>query len=123
MNVQVTPAALKEIAVLRRSGYRGAGFLLGSPIGRFVLIERLLPLDFDRENGDTVYGTVCENYQSRLQGVFFCRKRPFALDWMLPDLVMDIGRGQVRMFTCEFSASGRRAHLVPLAEEDGAWRI
>lgn len=124
MNVQVTPAALQEIAVLRRSGYRGAGFLLGSTLGRFVLVERLLPLDFNRENGDTVYGTVCENYQSRLQGVFFCRKRRFVVDWILQDLVMDIGRDQVRMFTCEFSASRHAAHLLPLREEkEGAWRI
>jgi hypothetical protein len=123
MNVQVTPAALQEIAVLRRSGYRGAGFLLGSGIGRFVMIERLLPLDFDRENASSVYETVCASYRDRLRGVFFCRKRPFALDWILQDLVMAIGGGQVRMFTCEFSPSGRKAHLVPLLEEEGSWRI
>lgn len=123
MNVQVTPAALQEIAVLRRSGYRGAGFLLGSGIGRFVLIEGLLPLDFDRENGNSVYGTVCASYQARLQGVFFCRQRPFALEWMLPDLVMTVGGGPARMFTCEFPPSGRKPRLVALLEEEGAWRI
>jgi len=124
MNVQVTPAALEEIAVMRAAGYRGTGFLLGTTIGRFVLIEQLLALDFNRKNGSTVYGTVCENYQQRLQGVFFCRKRLFALDWFLHDLVMAIGRDQVQMFTCEFSVSERKAHLVPLLEEkEGAWRI
>lgn len=124
MNVQVTPAALKEIAVLRAAGYRGTGFLLGSTIGRFVLIEQLLALDFNRKNGSTVYGTVCDNYPQRLQGVFFCRKRLFTLDWFLHDLVMAIHRDQIEMFTCEFSASERKTHLVPFLEEkDGAWRI
>lgn len=124
MNVQVTPAALKEIEVLRATGYRGAGFLLGTVIGRFVLIERLLALDFNRKNGSSVYGTVCENYRQRLQGVFFCRKRPFVLDWFLPDLLMAIGRDRMQLFTCEFSASGRKTQLVPLLEEkEDAWRI
>jgi hypothetical protein len=124
MNVQMTPAALKEIEVLRAARYRGTGFLLGSVIGRFVLIGQLLALDFDRKNGSAVYGTVCESYRQRLQGVFFCRKPPFALDCFLHDLVMAIGRDQVQMFTCEFSVPGRKAHLVPLLEEkEGAWRI
>jgi hypothetical protein len=124
MNVQVTPAALKEIEVLSAADYRGTGFLLGSAVGRFILIEQLLALDFNRKNGSNVYGPVCESYQQRLQGVFFCRKPPFALDCFLHDLVMAIGRDQVRMFTCEFSVPGRKAHLVPLLEEkEGAWRI
>jgi len=124
MNVQVTPAALKEIEVLRATGYRGTGFLIGSTIGRFVLIEQLLAIDFNRKNGNTVYGTVCEKYQQRLQGVFFCRRRPFALDWFLHDLIMAIGRDQVQMFTCEFLVSERKIHLVPFLEQkEGAWRI
>jgi hypothetical protein len=123
MNVQVTPAALQEIAVLRRSGYRGAGFLLGTGIGHSVLIERLLPLDFKRKGGDRVFHSVCENYQQQLRGVFFCLKRPFALDWFLHDLVMDIGRDQIRMLTCEFSTTGRQPSLVPLLEQkEDAWR-
>src|SRR4030042_7085630 len=113
MNVQVMPAALKEIEVLRATGYRGAGFLIGSTMGRFVLIEQLLAMDFNRKNASTLYGTVCEKYQQRLQGVFFCRRRPFALDWFLLDLVMAIGRDQIQMFTCEFLFSQRKVHLVP----------
>ena len=48
MKLQLTPAVLREVSVLRASGYKGAGFLLGSAIGRFVIIDQLLPLDFTR---------------------------------------------------------------------------
>ncbi|MBE0665115.1 MAG: hypothetical protein IH584_04775 [Candidatus Aminicenantes bacterium] len=113
MNVQVMPAALKEIEVLRAAGYRGTGFLIGSTMGRFILIEQLLAMDFNRKNASTVYGAVCEKYQQRLQGVFFCRRRPFTLDWFLLDLIMAIGRDQIQMFTCEFLFSQRKVHLVP----------
>ena len=127
MNVQVTPAVLEEIAVLRASRYRGAGFLLGAAIGRFVLLERLLPLDFDRRGGDAVYGPVCQAYGQRLLGVFFCRKPPFAMDWLIGDLVLAVRPGQLELFTCEFSVggrSGRRARLAPLTENrEGSWRI
>jgi len=124
MNVQLLPAALEEIEVLRAAGYRGAGFLLGTAIGRFVLIERLLPLDFDRKSGDAVYGAVSGKYRQRLQGVFFCRKPPFALDWFVGDLVLAVGPRQLGWLTCGFSASRRRARLAPLLEDkEGKWRI
>ena len=124
MNVQVTPVALKEIEILRTAGYRGTGFLLGTTIGRFVLIEQLLVLDFNSKNGSTIYGKVCHDCQARLQGVFFFRRRPFALDWFIGDLVLAIGRDRAQMFACEFSAAARKALLVPLTEEkEDAWRI
>ncbi|MBN2345691.1 MAG: hypothetical protein JXO51_04810 [Candidatus Aminicenantes bacterium] len=122
MNVQLAPAALEEIAVLRACGYRGAGFLLGSAVGRFLLVERLLALDFDGGNGDRVYGAVAGACRERLQGVFFCRKPPFVLDWFIGDLVLLIRPKQILPFTCEFYATGRKARLRPLPEEEeSAW--
>ncbi len=124
MKVQLTPAVLHEISVLRSSGYKGAGFLLGGMIGRFIIIEQLLPLDFRRENGETVYRSVCASYQQRLQGVFFCRRRPFALDWFFHDLVLLIGQDHIEVRGCEFSEKKRKAVLVPLLEDkEDAWPI
>jgi hypothetical protein len=71
MKVQLTPAALREIEVLRSAGYKGTGFLLGSEIGHFMLIDQLLPLNFSRDNGDTFYRSTCASHQQRLLGVFF----------------------------------------------------
>jgi hypothetical protein len=117
MNVQLTPAALREISVLRAAGYKGAGFLLGSAMGRFVTIEQLLVLDFDRDNGDEIYRSVCASYQQRLKGVFFCRRRPFVLDRFLLDLVAVIDGRQIEIRRCEFSAARRKSVLVPLLED------
>jgi len=123
MNVHVTPAALDEIEVLRASGYRGTGFLLGAAIGSFVLLERLLPLDFDRRGGDSVYLPVYSTYGQRLQGVFFCRRRPFALDWFIGDLVLAVRPGRVELLRCEYSPSKRQARLEPLLQgKKGKWR-
>ncbi|HEX7503290.1 MAG TPA: hypothetical protein VF451_07690 [Acidobacteriota bacterium] len=124
MNVQLLPAALKEIEVLRATGYRGAGFLLGTTIGRFTLVEQLLPMDFDRKNGGRIYDAVCAGYQERLLGVFFCRKPPFVLDCFLEDMVLVMRRGQVEVFTCGFSQSECKARLVPVREgREEKWRI
>jgi len=117
MKVQLTPAVLQEIAVLRAAGYKGTGFLLGNTIGHFVIIEQLLPLDFMRDNGDDVYRSVCASYQQRLQGVFFCRRRPFVLDWFLHDLVMVIGADQIEIRGCEFSDQKQKTVLIPLWED------
>ena len=117
MKVQLTPAVLREITVLRASGYKGAGFLLGSALGRFTIIEQLLPLDFNRDSADAVCRSVLANYQERLRGVFFCRRRPLALDWFLQGLVMVIGSDQIELRSCEFSERRRQAVLVPLFED------
>ena len=118
MKVQLTPAVLKEIKVLRTAGYKGTGFLMGSTVGHFIIIDQLLPLDFKHDNGDDVYRSVCTSYQQRLQGVFFCQRRPFALDWFLQDLVMVIGNDQIEVRGCEFSAQKQKAVLVPLLEDE-----
>ena len=118
MKVQLTPAVLKEINVLRSSGYKGTGFLLGSVIGHFIIIDQLIALDFNWDSADTVYRSVCANYQQRLLGVFFCRRRPFVLDWFLQDLVMVIGNDQIEIRSCEFSDQKRKAILVPLLEDE-----
>lgn len=117
MKVQLTPAVLKEINVLRTAGYKGAGFLLGGVTGHYILIDQLLALDFNRDNADSVYRAACANYRQRLQGVFFCRRRPFVLDWFLQDLVMVIGNDQIEIRGCEFSRTMRKALLVTLLED------
>jgi hypothetical protein len=118
MNVQLLPAALADVAVLRGSGYRGSGFLLGAAIGRFVLVEKLLPLDFDpRSGGDAACAAAFREYGERLQGVFFCRRRPIALDWSVGDLVLALRQKDIQAFTCEFDSSRRRVRLAPLLEE------
>ncbi len=120
MNLQLLPAALEDIEVLRAAGFRGAGFLLGSTIGHFVLVERLLPMDFDRQGGDAAYAAAGETYGEQLQGVFFCRKTPIALPGAIGGLVLDVRLNDMRVFTCEFDAAGRKALLAPLLEETEA---
>jgi hypothetical protein len=120
MNVQLLPGALADVALLRASGYRGAGLLLGTEMGRVVLVERLLPLDIgsDRSGGGAL-AAACGAYGERLQGVFFCRRPPVALAACVGDLVLAIRRREIAAFTCEFAASrsGGRARLAPLLED------
>lgn len=116
MNVQLLPAALEDIAVLRASGYRGAGFLLGTCIGRSILVERLLPLDFSRADSNAAYTAACRQYGERLQGAFFCRKRPLALEWSIGDLILAVRLKEVQAFTCEFDPVSKKAQLALLPE-------
>ena len=120
MNVQLLPAALKDIGVLRTVGFRGAGFLLGSAIGHFILVERLLPMDFDRTGSDAAYVAAGTTYGEQLQGMFFCRMIPIALEGIIGDLVLDVRLNDMRVFTCEFDPAGRKARLAPLLEETEA---
>lgn len=118
MNVQLLPAALEDIAVLRASGYRGTGFLLGAEIGHFALVERLLPLAFDARGSGAAYAAACEKFGERLLGVFFCRQRPFPSDWFIGDLLLAVGPQQLRPLACVPAAAGPRARLSLLAESE-----
>jgi len=123
MNVQLLPAALEEIAFLRASGYRGTGFLLGTEIGRFALVERLLPFNFDARGSSAATSAACGQYGERLLGVFFCRRPPFARDWFIGDLVLAVTMRQLQVFTC-CAAADNRARLeaiVEAADGEGAW--
>lgn len=120
MNVQLLPAALEDFAVLRASGYRGAGFLLGTTIGRFVVVERLLPLDFGRRGSDAVFAAAHKQYGERRLGAFFCRKPPFTADWLVGDLVLVVRAREIAAFTCEFDRARKSARLVPLPEDEEA---
>ena len=105
------------------AGYRGAGLLLGTEIGRFALVERLLPLDFDRQSAGIACGTAFENYAERMLGVFFCRKPPFASAWFIGDLVLAVRPSRLELLTCAAGADGR-ARLEPLLEsQEGQWPI
>lgn len=123
MNVQLLPAALEEIAFLRASRYRGTGFLLGTEIGRFALVERLLPFDFDARASGAATAAACAQYGERLLGVFFCCRRPFARDWFIGDLALAVTMRQLEVFTCR-AAAGHRARWEPIleaADGEGAW--
>ncbi len=123
MNVQLLPAALEDVAVLRAAGYRGTGFLLGTEMGRFVLVERLLPLEIDpRRDRGAACAAAFQRYCERLLGAFFCRRRPRALEWLVGDLVLVVGARQLQAFSCDLDARTRAPRLAPLLEgEEATW--
>jgi hypothetical protein len=120
MNVQLLPGALADVRVLRASAYRGTGLLLGTGMGRIVLVERLLPLALGAgRSGGGALAAACDTYRERLLGVFFCRRPPAALAACVGDLVLAIRPREIAAFTCEFAAAGGkgRARLEPLLED------
>ena len=123
MNVQLLPAALEDIAVLRAAGYRGTGFLLGTEMGRLVLVERLLPLEIDpRRDRGAACAAAFQHYGERLLGAFFCRRRPRALEWLAGDLVLAVSARQLQAFSCELDARTQRPRLAPLLEDaEATW--
>lgn len=123
MNVQLLPAALEDIAVLRAAGYRGTGFLLGAEMGRTFLVERLLPLEIDpRRDRGAACAAAFRRYGERLLGAFFCRRRPRALEWLVGDLVLAVSARQLQAFTCELDARTRKPLLAALFEgTEGTW--
>ncbi|MGE5341949.1 MAG: hypothetical protein ACM3SY_10780 [Candidatus Omnitrophota bacterium] len=93
MNIKLTPYALTQLQVIVQTHSNNTGFLLGTDMGKFKIIENLFPLNFTPTTIDAVYSQI---YQSELgkkiMGVFFNpiheTDEPFVNEWFMEDLIM-----------------------------------
>ena len=67
------------------------GFTTGIEIGKHLIIENILNVDFDETNIGNVYAEVLNEKGDKLIGPFFKNKIFFDSDWFRGDLVIKIG--------------------------------
>jgi len=128
MTIRLTPLAQRQLRLLRKTGFRGEGLLLGTILGKFLLVESLLPLSFNRDHLDKTLVAAVESLGRRVAGVFFANKRPFSHDWFRERVIMEIHRERVDFFRLECTraetgTAGRpgktKVHWVKLGRGNG----
>ncbi len=104
MQIKLTPAASSQLELIADIPSVETGFLLGRHIGKFIIIENLFPIAFNRENIRDIYGTIFSqpDMGPRLVGVFFNRVPPFHSDWFIEDVMIHIGHPQPGYFSYSF---------------------
>jgi hypothetical protein len=111
MKITFTPAALRQLELVIGTLSNNTGFLIGSEIGKFKIIEELFPLNFDESSIDTIYSKMYSKVGDRLLGVFFNNNEPFFSDWFIEDIIINIKYPQPEFY---FYDADRK--LIPLTD-------
>lgn len=103
MKINWTPFAYTQLELIDRIGTVTSGFIIGRDIGKFKVIESLLPVNFDENSIGTVYKNIYERVGDQLLGVFL--KDPLTLsipcvEWFIEDIVMKITFPEPEFYYC-----------------------
>jgi len=94
MKIDLTPAASRQAELIADMAVIETGFLMGSVLGKHIIVEQLFPVNFNEENIDEVYGKMIGKMGEKLLGVFFNNREPFPSDWFLEDVIIKINPPQ-----------------------------
>jgi len=90
MKIDLTPEAETRVELIRDMDTVENGFLIGSVMGKHIIIKELFPVNFNENTIDDVYRKMVDTHGDALMGVFFNNREPFLSDWFLEDVIMTI---------------------------------
>lgn len=90
MKIDLTPAAQTQVELFRDMDTVENGFLIGTVMGKHIIINELIPVNFNEKNIDDLYHKMVDKLGDRVTGVFFNNRAPFLSEWFLEDVVMTI---------------------------------
>lgn len=89
MKIRLTPTAAAQLELMGDMTNK-TGFVMGQDIGKFRIIENLLPVNFDETTIDEVYAKTYNKIGDKLIGVFFNHCEPFFSDWFIENIIVKI---------------------------------
>ncbi len=114
MNISFTPQARRQLSLLMELDTLRNGAVIGSVLGKHLIIKELFPLNFDRENLPDIYFKTLHRVGESLLGVFFRGEPPFRSEWFWEDIILSIHSPDQPL---EFFRYDGVERLVPLETE------
>lgn len=90
MEITLTTTAQTQLNLITEVASNGTGFLMGQDMGRFRIIESLLPVDFSEATIDDIYSKMVQKAGNKLLGVFFHNIEPIQNEWLWEDIILEI---------------------------------
>lgn len=90
MKIDLTPDAQTQAELIRDMDTVENGFLMGTVMGKHIIIKELFPVNFNEKTIDDVYAKILDKRGDHVMGVFFNNREPFLSDWFLEDVIMTI---------------------------------
>ncbi|UCH93707.1 MAG: hypothetical protein JSV88_26040 [Candidatus Aminicenantes bacterium] len=94
MKIRLTPTAMTQLELIADTMTNETGFIIGQDIGKFRIIENLLPINFNETTIDEVYAKTYSKIGDKLIGVFFNNCEPFLNDWFIENIIIKIKSAQ-----------------------------
>jgi hypothetical protein len=107
IKIKLTPDALADLSIIQECGVRNHGFLLGSMIGRYGIIEKILALPFSKKNGEFQFNLVCRHHGQRVVGIFFAYRPVVLQHFMVERLLLQVGPDGVTVGQVKVGPGGR----------------
>lgn len=98
MKIRLTPTAAAQLDLIGDTMTNETGFVIGQDIGKFRIIESLLPVNFGETTIDDVYAKAYEKIGDKLIGVFFNHCETFASDWFIENIIIKIKEPQPEFY-------------------------
>lgn len=90
MKIDLTPEAQTQAELIGDMNTVENGFLMGTVMGKHIIIDALFPVNFKKKTIGVAYRTMMDKNENRVMGVFFNNREPFLSDWFLEDVIMTI---------------------------------
>lgn len=90
MKIRLIPTAAALVKLIGDTITSRTGFVIGQDIGKFRIIENLVPVNFDEITIDEVYTKAYNKIGDKLIGVFFNHCEPFDSDWFIENIIVKI---------------------------------
>ncbi|MCP4146711.1 MAG: hypothetical protein GY757_03080 [bacterium] len=94
MKINLSPEALLQLSVISEdcAGIVHNGFILGSVMGKQIIIQQFFPINFNETTIDKIYPGLFDKMGERVLGVFFNNRPPFVNEWFNEDLILKIDK-------------------------------
>ena len=104
MEVRFSSRANSQLSLFFDLDLKETGFLVGKDLGKYKIIESLIPISFNKKNICDVYRKAYNRIGNKLMGVFFFNKYIFLDDWFIEDIIMKVKDNDIKFFLYEISS-------------------
>ena len=98
MKIKLIPTAAALLELIGDTRTNKTGFVIGQEIGKFRIIENLLPVNFDETTINEVYAKAYNKLGDKLIGVFFNHNETFDSDWFIENIIIKIKKPQPEFY-------------------------
>jgi hypothetical protein len=111
VKIEFTRQALTKRNILSKIRTKETGFILGSQLGNYKIIEDLCAFRFDSRNINRLYSIFFKHFEGRLIGTFFMNSEYFLNDWFLENIIIRFQENDLYIFLYHLDESGREKML------------
>ncbi len=104
MEVRFSSRANSQLSLFFDLDLKETGFLVGKDLGKYKIIESLIPISFNKKDICDVYRKVYNRIGNKLMGVFFFNKYIFLDDWFIEDIIIKVKDNDIKVFLYEINS-------------------